>query len=101
LGAVMDSFAVMVITVPVVTPLVIGMGFDIYYWGILMLVVVEVGLITPPFGINLFVLNSLQPDVRIGRVMKGVMPFVFADVIKIALLVAFPALALWLPATMN
>ena len=101
LGAVMDSFAVMVITVPVVTPLVVGLGFDIFHWGILMLVVVEIGLITPPFGINLFVLKSLQPDQPIGRVMRGVLPFVGADLIKIVLLVAFPAIALWLPSTMN
>ncbi|WP_428925896.1 TRAP transporter large permease subunit [Marinibacterium sp. SX1] len=100
LGAVMDSFAVMVITVPVVTPIVLGLGYDIYFWGVLMLVVVEIGLITPPFGLNLFVLNSLQPDVPISRVMKGVLPFILADIVKIVLLVAFPALALWLPSTM-
>ncbi len=101
LGAVMDSFAVMVITVPVVTPIVLGLGFDIFHWGILMLVVVEIGLITPPFGINLFVLKSLQPSQPISGVMKGVIPFVMADVVKIVLLVAFPAIALWLPSTMN
>ncbi|MCA0871511.1 TRAP transporter large permease [Seohaeicola saemankumensis] len=101
LGAVMDSFAVMVITVPVVTPIILGLGYDIYFWGVLMLVVVEIGLITPPFGLNLFVLNSLQPDVPIARIMKGVLPFILADLIKIALLVAFPALALWLPSTMG
>lgn len=101
LGAVMDSYAVMVITVPIVTPLVVGLGFDVFHWGILMLVVTEVGLITPPFGINLFVLKTLQPDQPIGRIMKGVLPFIAADVVKLALLVAFPALALWLPSTMN
>ena len=101
LGAVMDSFAVMVITVPVVTPLIMGLGYDIYYWGVLMLVVVEIGLITPPFGINLFVLKSLQPEVGIGQVMRGVIPFILADLVKIVLLIAFPALALWLPSTMN
>ncbi len=101
LGAVMDSFAVMVITVPVVTPIVLGLGFDIFHWGILMLVVVEVGLISPPFGINLFVLKSLQPNQPISGVMKGVVPFVLADIVKIVLLVAFPAIALWLPSTMN
>ena len=100
LGAVMDSFAVMVITVPVVTPVILGLGYDIYFWGVLMLVVVEIGLITPPFGLNLFVLNSLQKDVPITRVMTGVMPFILADIVKIGLLVAFPALALWLPSTM-
>ena len=101
LGAVMDSFAVMVITVPIVTPIVVGLGFDVFHWGILMLVVVELGLITPPFGINLFVLKSLQPDQPIGKIMRGVIPFICADLVKIILLVAFPAIALWLPSTMN
>ena len=95
----MDSFAVMVITVPVVTPIVTGLGYDIYYWGVLMLVVVEIGLITPPFGINLFVLKSLQPEVGLGQVMRGVLPFVAADIVKIMLLIGFPAIALWLPST--
>lgn len=100
LGSVMDSFAVMIITVPVVTPLVLGMGYDILFWGVLMLVVVETGMITPPFGMNLFVLKALQADVKLGTVMRGVIPFVVADLVKIVLLVAFPALALWLPSTM-
>jgi C4-dicarboxylate transporter, DctM subunit len=101
LGSVMDSFAVMVITVPVVTPLVLGMGYDILFWGVLMLVVVETGMITPPFGMNLFVLKALQKDVKLGTVMRGVVPFILADLVKIVLLVAFPALALWLPSTMS
>jgi C4-dicarboxylate transporter DctM subunit len=100
LGSVMDSFAVMIITVPVVTPLVLGLGYDILFWGVLMLVVVETGMITPPFGMNLFVLKALQPDVKLGTVMRGIFPFVMADLVKIVLLVAFPALSLWLPSTM-
>lgn len=101
LGAVMDSFAVMVITVPVVTPIILGLGYDINFWGVLMLVIVELGLITPPFGINLFVIKGLRPDVPLGRVMKGVLPFILADIVKIALLIAFPVIALWLPSTMR
>jgi tripartite ATP-independent transporter DctM subunit len=101
LGSVMDSFAVMVITVPVVTPLVLGLGYDMLFWGVLMLMVVETGMITPPFGMNLFIIKSLQPDVPLSVVMRGVVPFVVADLLKIVLLVAFPALALWLPSTMN
>ncbi|SMX29903.1 Sialic acid TRAP transporter permease protein SiaT [Pelagimonas phthalicica] len=101
LGAVMDSFAVMVITVPVVTPLVMGLGFDVFHWGILMLVVVEIGLISPPFGINLFILKNLQPDQPLSGIMRGVLPFIAADLVKIILLVAFPAISLWLPSTMN
>lgn len=100
LGSVMDSFAVMIITVPVITPIVLAMGYDILFWGILMLMVVEIGMISPPFGMNLFILKSIDPDVRLGTVMRGVMPFVLIDLIKVMLLVAFPAMALWLPSTM-
>ena len=101
LGSVMDSFAVMVITVPVVTPLVLDLGYDILFWGVLMLVVAETGMITPPFGLNLFVIKGLQNGVKLATVIKGVVPFIIADIVKIILLVAFPALCLWLPSTMN
>lgn len=100
LGSVMDSFAIMVITVPVVTPLVVGMGYDILLWGVLMLVVVETGMITPPFGIHLFLIKSLQPDTSLGTVIRGVIPFIVADVTKIVLLITIPALSLWLPSVL-
>lgn len=100
LGSVMDSFGVMIITLPVVTPIILDLGYDMLFWGILMLVVVEIGMITPPFGMNLFIIKSIDPNVRLGTVMKGVVPFIVADFLKIVLLVAFPALALWLPSTM-
>ena len=70
-------------------------------WSVLMLVVVETGMITPPFGMNLFVLKAIQPDVRLATVMRGVVPFILADLAKIVLLIAFPALSLWLPSTMH
>lgn len=101
LGSVMDSFGVMVITLPVVTPIVLDLGYDMLFWGILMLVVVEIGMITPPFGMNLFIIKNIDPNMRLSVVMRGVLPFVTADLIKIILIVAFPALALWLPSTMN
>lgn len=101
LGAVMDPYPVMFITVPIVTPLIAGMGYDLVWWGIVMVVVLETGLITPPFGINVFVLKSVAgADVPLVTVFRGVMPFVGADLIKLVLLVLFPALALWLPSTM-
>ena len=100
LGSVMDSFAVMIITVPIVTPLILSMGYDLVWWGIIMLVVVETGLITPPFGINLFVIRSVQPDVPLMTVFRGAMPFVLSDFLRLALLVLFPALVLWLPMSM-
>lgn len=100
LGSVMDSFAVMIITVPVITPIVLAMGYDILFWGVLMLMVVEIGMISPPFGMNLFILKSIDPTVRLGTVMRGVIPFILVDLVKVTLLVGFPAMALWLPSTM-
>lgn len=101
LGCVMDSNTVMFVTVPIVSPLVASLGYDLVWWGVVNLVVLETGLITPPFGIHLFVLKGLVgADVPLGKVYRGVMPFVLADFAKLALLVLFPALALWLPSTM-
>ncbi len=101
LGSVMESFAVMVITVPIVTPLVLHLGYDILWWGIINLCVVETGLIHPPLGLNVFVLKSIQPDVPIWTVYKGVFPFVIADLVKLVLLVLFPGICLWLVSTMG
>jgi TRAP-type C4-dicarboxylate transport system permease large subunit len=100
LGSVMESFAVMVITVPIVTPLVMHLGYDILWWGIINICVVETGLIHPPLGLNVFVLKSIQPDVSIWTVYKGVFPFVIADLVKLVLLVLFPGICIWLVGTM-
>jgi tripartite ATP-independent transporter DctM subunit len=101
LGAIMDSNTVMFITIPIVTPLIMGMGFDLVWWGIVNLIVLETGLISPPFGIHLFVLKSIAGvDVPLPTVYRGVLPFVIADLMKLILIVLVPALALWLPATM-
>ena len=101
LGAIMDSNTVMFVTIPIVTPLITGMGYDLVWWGIINLIVLETGLITPPFGIHLFVLKSIAgADVPLGAVYRGVLPFVCADLLKLLLLVLFPAIVLWLPSTM-
>jgi tripartite ATP-independent transporter DctM subunit len=100
LGSVMESFAVMVITVPIVTPLVLKLGYDVLWWGIINICVVETGLIHPPLGINVFVLKSLQPEVSVWTVYKGLVPFVIADLVKLVLLVTFPAISLWLVGNM-
>jgi C4-dicarboxylate transporter, DctM subunit len=76
------------------------MGYDLVWWGIIMLVIVETGLITPPFGINLFVIRSVQPDIPLGTVFRGALPFVVSDLLRLLLLVLFPALVLWLPGLM-
>ena len=108
LGCVMDGFAIMVITVPAVVPVIlhlshslgIGSGLALVWWGIVMVVVVETGLITPPFGINIFVIKSVARHVPLTTVFRGVIPFVLADFAKLALIVFFPWLITWLPSTM-
>ena len=102
LGCIMDSNTVMFVTIPIIAPLISALGYDLVWWGVINLVVLETGLITPPFGIHLFVLKGIAGgDVPLGQVYRGVMPFVVADLIKLALLVLFPSLALWLPAMMR
>jgi C4-dicarboxylate transporter, DctM subunit len=100
LGSLMEAFAVMVITVPIVTPLVLSLGYDLIWWGIIMLIVVEVGMIHPPLGLNVFVLKSILPDVPLWTIYKGVIPFCAMDLLKLMLLVLVPAITLWLPSTM-
>ncbi len=100
LGCVMDSVAIMVITVPIVAPLIQTLGYDLIWWGVVMVCVVETGMITPPFGVNIFLLTSMVEDVSLSEIFKGVSAFVAADVVKLALLVLIPALVLWLPSTM-
>jgi tripartite ATP-independent transporter DctM subunit len=101
LGCIMDSFSVMVITIPIVTPLITNMGYDLIWWGIINVFVIETGLITPPFGMNVFILKGIQGgDVPMWTAFRGVLPFVAADIVMLAILVLFPALSLWLPSTM-
>jgi tripartite ATP-independent transporter DctM subunit len=101
LGTMMEAFAVMIITVPIITPLIVSLGYPVIWWGIVMLCVVETGMIHPPFGLNVFVLKSITPDVSLWTIYKGVTPFVIADLIKLILMVLFPAITMWLPMTMN
>ena len=103
LGCLMDSLSMILLAIPFFWPVIAGMDFgmsqdDLKVWfGILALILVELGLITPPVGMNVFVINSLAKDVPMSRTFAGVMPFFFAELIRVALLVAFPALSLWLP----
>lgn len=99
LGTVMDTFAIMIITVPVFLPLILQLGLDPIWWGILTVCLVETGMITPPFGLNLFVLKSIAQNMPLSQIYRGVTPFILADLVKIALLIAFPIIVLWLPGT--
>ena len=100
LGCVLDSLAMMVLTVPILFPVVTQLGFDPIWFGIIVVVTIEIGLITPPVGMNVFVINSVVPDVSLPTIFRGVAPFIVADVARLALLVAFPAIVTWLPSLM-
>ncbi|MEQ9349211.1 MAG: TRAP transporter large permease, partial [Alphaproteobacteria bacterium] len=100
LGAVFDAVAAMVLTLPFVFPLIIGMGLDPIWWGVVMVIVIEIGLITPPIGINVFAMHSVRPDIPLPTIFRGIVPFLGADIIRLALVILIPGLALWLPSTM-
>ena len=99
LGAVLDTLAMILLTIPVFFPLVVGLGFDPIWFGVLLVVVVEMALISPPMGINVFVIKGIAPDVPLSTIYLGVLPFVVAQAILLVLLLAFPQIALWLPGT--
>jgi tripartite ATP-independent transporter DctM subunit len=93
LGMFMDSIAMLVITVPVVYPIIQAMGIDPVWFGILTVLTVELGLMTPPVGMNVFVIKAMAPHVGLGEIFKGVAPFVVSDLLRLALLIAFPILS--------
>lgn len=95
LGCFMDSMSMILLTVPLLTPVALDQGFDLVWFGILVVTVAEIGLITPPIGMNLFVVQAAARDVTQGTVVRGIVPFVLADVVRLAILVAIPALVLW------
>ena len=101
-GCVMDSLSMILLTMPVFFPIVEALDFGLtseetaIWFGVLVLIVVEVGLITPPVGMNLFIINSMARDIPIRRTYAGVAPFVASDIIRVVILAAFPAITLWL-----
>lgn len=101
LGCVMDSMAIILIFAPLFAPIVVAQGFDLVWFGILIIVATEIALITPPIGMNVYVLKAVLPSIPMVRIFKGLVPFVLADLVRLALLIAFPALALWLGTTIR
>ncbi|MDW8469597.1 MAG: TRAP transporter large permease [Burkholderiales bacterium] len=101
LGCVLESLSMILLTVPLFYPLVQHLGFDLIWFGILVVCVTELSLITPPVGLNVFVLRGVLPAVSITAIYRGVTPFVVADIVRLAILVAFPAISLYLPSLMK
>ncbi|WP_382160674.1 TRAP transporter large permease [Hydrogenophaga sp. ANAO-22] len=97
LGAVMDELAMILLTVPIVFPAMMQLGFDPVWFGVIVVMAVTFGMICPPVGMNVFVINSIARDVPLGAIYKGTMPFIAVDVARLLILCAFPALSLWLP----
>ena len=101
LGTVMEELTMVLLTIPLFFPIVTSLGFDPVWFGVLIVMIVQIGLISPPVGMNLFVLNSLLPGVGLGNIFKGCWPFVLVMIIVLGLLIAFPQLSLWLPSLMK
>jgi tripartite ATP-independent transporter DctM subunit len=101
LGTAMEELSMILLTVPVFFPLIVHLGIDPIYFGVLIVVVVEIGLISPPVGMNLFVLSTLLPQVPTRTVFRGVLPFMTNDCVRLAILIALPILSTWLPSLMK
>lgn len=97
LGCFLEGIGMVLVTVPVLLPLVLSTGYDPIWFGVLLVIVVEIGLIHPPVGMNLFVIRTQAPEISLGAMYRGVLPFLVAPFVLIAMLLAWPDLALWLP----
>ncbi|TAL66426.1 MAG: TRAP transporter large permease subunit, partial [Burkholderiaceae bacterium] len=95
------AMAMIILTVPIVFPVITAMGFDPIWFGIIIVMTVELGLIHPPVGMNVFVIKSVVKEVSFSTIFKGVLPFIVTDILRLVILIAFPAIALWLPQHMG
>jgi len=100
LGCLMDAMAMIILTVPIVFPVVTAIGFDPIWFGIIIVMTVELGLIHPPVGMNVFVIKTAVKDVSFATIFKGVLPFIATDILRLVILISFPAIALYLPSLM-
>ena len=97
LGCVFESLSMLLLTIPIIYPVVESLGFDLVWFGIVVVVVTEISLITPPVGLNVFVLSGVLKDVKTSTIFRGVTPFWFADIFRLALITLIPAISLYLP----
>ncbi len=101
LGMVMEELTMVLLTIPLFFPIVVSLGFDPVWFGVLIVMVIQIGLISPPVGMNLFVLNTLLPQVGLMSIFRGVWPFVVMQIVALVVLLSFPGLSLWLPSFMR
>ncbi len=100
LGCLMDAMAMIILTVPIIFPVITQLGFDPIWFGVIIVMTVELGLIHPPVGMNVFVIKSVVQEVSFTTIFKGVIPFVLTDIVRLVVLISFPMIALWLPSRM-
>jgi TRAP-type C4-dicarboxylate transport system permease large subunit len=96
----MDAMAMIILTVPIIFPVITELGFDPIWFGVIIVMTVELGLIHPPVGMNVFVIKSVVKDVSFSTIFKGVLPFVATDILRLIILILFPIIALYLPSRM-
>ena len=89
--------AMIILTVPIIFPVITQLGFDPIWFGVIIVMTVELGLIHPPVGMNIFVIKSVIQDVKFSSIFYGVLPFIVTDILRLIILIAFPIIALWLP----
>ena len=100
LGCVLEGLSMITLTVPIFYPIVAGLGYDLIWFGVYVVIVTELSYITPPVGLNAFVLKSVVKDVSLGTIFRGLWPFLMVDVVRVGLILAFPVLVLFLPRMM-
>ena len=100
LGTFMEGFAILVLSLPLIQPIMEDFNFDMIWFGVLMVIVLEMGLISPPVGVNVFVVKGIAPDVAMNDIFKGIWPFWFAMLLAIIVLLLLPDIALFLPNSM-
>ena len=101
LGCIMDGIAMILLTVPIFLPMILAAGFDPIWFGIIIVLVVEMGMITPPVGLNVYVISGVAKDVPMWTIFRGIAPFLVAMIVCFILVVAFPQIALFLPGLMR
>jgi tripartite ATP-independent transporter DctM subunit len=100
LGCLMDAMAMIILTVPIIFPVITALGFDPIWFGVIIVMTVELGLIHPPVGMNVFVIKSVVKDVKFATIFKGVIPFIVTDMVRLVILIALPIIATYLPSRM-
>jgi tripartite ATP-independent transporter DctM subunit len=101
LGCLLESLSMVLLTIPIFFPIVHALGFDPIWFGVLVVVVVEISMITPPVGMNVFVLKALLPEIPITTIFRGLVPFIMVDVLRLALFITVPSIILFLPSHMK